>query len=133
MEKWLNFKVNLQNVAYSNESSLKIRFPHSSKFDKFYFWISRKFVKNGTHSYELIICIPSSFKAKAQKRECVNNKFKIVSEKYLTAQDLCDSFGGFKEVAHLKPRDIEEKEVIIKHIPEKLDPVSLSADPDLLR
>lgn len=98
---WTKVSVNGQNVVYSNDRSLKIKFPHKSDLDGFCFWISRKLVRQGRHSYELLMSIPSDFKGKAQKMgQGRFNRSTVIAEKPVGAADIIAAFGGPVE---LKP------------------------------
>ena len=64
---WSNARVNIQNVKAETNSAILVRLPNKSKYKDFEFWVSKKCVKDGSHSYELLVGINTDFTYKAKR------------------------------------------------------------------
>lgn len=88
---WENIKVNIQNIEAETANALLIKLPNKSKFKDFSFWISKKLVRDGSHSYEISIGIREDFQITAKR---TGKNFKVLDEKILTASDIKEAFNG---------------------------------------
>lgn len=131
---WRKIPFNLQNVAYETDNGILIQMPHNSAYDGFKFWTSKKLVREGRHSYEMLLSVNADMKFKLQKNGGGRyNRFKVVAEQEITADELAEAFGGYREAPAARKVN-EEREEIIRHTPEPIDPVvDAEADPELVR
>lgn len=88
---WENIKVNIQNIESETANAVLIKMPKKSKHKDFCFWVSKKLVRQGSHSYEISIGIKSDFSFNAKR---TGKNFKVLDERVLTANDLKEAFNG---------------------------------------
>lgn len=132
--EWRKIPFNIQNVAYETDKGILIQMPRKSDYDGFKFWTSKKLVREGRHSYEMLLSVNADMKFKLQKNgNGKHNRFKVIAEHEITADELAEAFGGYRE-APAAPKVNTEREEIIRHTPTPLDPVeNAEADPELVR
>lgn len=132
--EWRKIPFNIQNVAHETDRGILIQMPRKSEYDGFKFWTSKKLVREGRHSYEMLLSVNADMKFKLQKNGGgKNNRFKVIAECELTADELAEAFGGYREAPDARKVD-ENREEIIRHTPAPLDPVeNAEADPELTR
>ena len=134
---WHKIAINTQNIGYENDRSLLIQMPHSSKYDGFKFWVSKKLVRSGSNRYEIYLSVTEEMEFKLQKNG--NGKYnwkEIVDTKAISADELADAFGGYVSdaVAAKACHQRETPEVeYIHHKPQPLEPVEAEIDEELLR
>ena len=85
MTTWKKILFNIQNIETETDKAVLINLPHNSNYDGWKLWVSKKLIKEGSHSYTRSILCTDSF------------TFKIISdgdEKTLTANELEEAFNG---------------------------------------
>ncbi|EAL3818986.1 hypothetical protein C1Z70_07545 [Campylobacter jejuni] len=87
---FLNFKVNIQNIEHETPSSVCFKMPKKSKYAGFTFWLSKKLIKDGSHSYELSCGVGEDFIIKLKRTS--KKTFKTLSECEITAKELVECF-----------------------------------------
>lgn len=94
--KWRKFPVNIQNICAETDTGICIQMPHKSDHDGFTFWVSKKLIRKGCHSYEIRIsvCEDMGFTLKKMGQGKYNFK-KVIAEKPISANNLADAFGGY--------------------------------------
>jgi hypothetical protein len=132
--EWKKFAFNLQNIAHETESGILIQMPHNSAYDGFSFWTSKKLVREGRHSYEMLLSINDDMKFELRKMGHGRyNRNKVIASQEISADELAEAFGGYREAPDA-PKVDEYREEIIRHTPEPLAPVEdAEADPELVR
>lgn len=132
--EWKKFAFNIQNIAHETDNGILIQMPHNSEYDSFQFWTSKKLTREGRHSYEMLLSVNETMKFKLQKTgNGKHNRFKVIAEQEITADELAEAFGGYCEAPNA-PKIDTEREEIIRHTPEPLDPIEdAEADPELTR
>jgi hypothetical protein len=105
--------------------------PHSSKYDGYQFWISKKLVWAGKHKYEVAVSVNDTMKFSLKR---VSPKtYKMLDEKIVTTKDLIETFGEFTEKLVDKYDADDFREVTIEHIPEKMPIEKVVIDETLVR
>lgn len=132
--EWKKFAFNIQNIVRETDNGILIQMPHNSEHDGFKFWTSKKLVRDGRHSYEYLLSVNADMKFNLKKNgNGKYNRFKVIAEKEITADELAEAFGGYCEVQDA-PKVDEEREVIIHHTPDPLTPIeNAEALPELTR
>lgn len=94
--KWRKFAVNTQNICAETDKALCVQMPHKSDHDGFQFWVSKKLVRKGGHSYEIrvSVCEDMSFTLKKTGRGR-SNFGKVIAERPISANNLAEAFGGY--------------------------------------
>lgn len=85
MTTWKKILFNIQNIETETDKAVLINLPHNSNYDGWKLWVSKKLIKEGSHSYTRSILCTDSF------------TFKIIrdgDEKTLTANELEEVFSG---------------------------------------
>lgn len=134
--EWRKVAVNAQNVEYTTERAAKIKLPHSSDHDGYSVWVSLKLLRSGRHSYEYMLSVKGDMEFSLKKYgQGQYNKREVLAEKTISAEEMSAAFGGWVEDAprHSKPAVDPDKVEIVKHEPERLEPVQIEADPELTR
>lgn len=134
--EWGKVAVNAQNVECTTERGAKINMPHSSEYDGYSVWVSLKLLRSGRHSYEYLLSVKADMEFTLKKYGHGKwNKSKVLDEKTISAEQMAEAFGGWASDApqYSKPAVDPDKEEIIKHVPAKLEPVEIEADPELVR
>lgn len=95
-KKWRKFAANIQNICAESAKALCIQMPHKSDYDGFQFWVSKKLVRKGGHSYaiHITVCEDMGFTLKKMGQGKYNFK-KVIAEKPISANTLADAFGGY--------------------------------------
>lgn len=88
---WENIKVNIQNIVSETANAVLIKMPNKSKHTDFCFWVSKKLVRNGSHSYEVSIGVKSDFVFNAKR---IGKNFRVLDERTLSVSDLKEAFNG---------------------------------------
>ena len=88
---WNNAKVNIQNIKAETNSAILIRLPNKSKYKEFEFWVSKKCVRDGSHSYELSVSINTDFTYKAKR---TGKNFKVLDERELSGAEILEAFSA---------------------------------------
>lgn len=87
---WNQVKVNIQNIKHSTEKAVLIALPHKSNFDGFEFWVSKKLIRNGSHSYEVALSVNDEMTFNIKR---VSQKtYKVLAEKTISAAELIEAF-----------------------------------------
>ena len=86
---WSNARVNIQNVKAETNSAILVRLPNKSKYKDFEFWVSKKCVKDGSHSYELLVGINTDFTYKAKR---TGKNFNVLDERELSGAEILEAF-----------------------------------------
>lgn len=98
---WINFAINKQNIETETASAVLIKCPNKSKSKGFTFWVSKKCLRRGNHSYEVIVGLnderPVTLKRTSDK------DFRVLDEIQKTAQEVADLFAP-------KVEEIKEEE-----------------------
>lgn len=133
--QWQKIAFNIQNVVAETAAGICIQLPHASEYDGFKFWISKKLLRRGRHSYEGLLSIKDDMTFKLVKNgNGKYNRYSVIAEKVINAEALADAFGGYiTDTTPYKKRMDEDEEQIIRHTPKALDPVEIDADPELVR
>lgn len=111
--------------------------PHKSEHDGMKFWVSKKLMRNGSHSYEYLLSVKTDMKFKLIKNGSgKTNRFKIIAEYEITADELAEAFRGYVEEpsnTYHEQADFDREE-IVRHTPQPLTPIEdAEADPELVR
>jgi endogenous inhibitor of DNA gyrase (YacG/DUF329 family) len=133
--EWRKVAINVQNICGETDRGICIQMPHSSNYDGYKFWTSKKLMREGRHSYEYLLSINDEMKFTLQKNgNGKYNRFKVIASQEITAEALAEAFGGYVEEpnAYREQADFEREE-IVRHTPEPLAPVEIEADPELVR
>lgn len=89
---WINFKVNIQNIEAETERAILVKVPSKAKHSAgFCFWASKKCVREGAHSYEIVVGVNSERPVQLKR---TGKNFKVLDEKELTAEQLAELFEG---------------------------------------
>lgn len=132
VQEWNKFSVNVQNILMDTGKACKIAFPHSSKLDGFCFWIPSSLVRGGRHSYENTVSMHRNMTFTAKKYGAEKwNKSEVIEERPVLQHEIIEAFGGEIEEKYMPKR--EPVEEVIIHTPEKLEPVNIEADVELVR
>lgn len=134
--EWGKVAVNAQNVECTTERGVKIKLPHSSKHDGFSVWVSLKLLRSGRHSYEYMLSVKADMEFTLKKYgQGRYNKSEVLDEKTISAEEMAAAFGGWVEDAprYSEPAVDPDRVEIVKHEPERLEPVQIEADPELTR
>ncbi len=134
--EWRKVAINAQNVERTTEKAALIKMPHSSKHDGFSVWVSLKLLRSGRHSYEYMLSVKADMEFTLKKYgQGQYNKREVLDEKTIGAADMAAAFGGWVEDAprYSKPAVDPDRVEIVKHEPERLEPVQIEADPELTR
>lgn len=128
MSNWKKFSCNIQNIKHETEKAFLIAMPHSSEFDGFEFWISKKLVREGSNSYEVLVSVTDDMTFKLKR---VSDKTrKVLAEQTIDSEAMIDAFGG--ERVGVKKYQPKPFETITRH-PEPLTPECVEPDTDLIR
>lgn len=133
---WGKVAFNLQNIGAQTERAILIKMPHRSEYDGYTVWVSKKLIREGSHSYEYFMSIKADMEFAIKKHAGWSHNNKVLDDKTITAEQMAEAFGGYVEGAgYSRQASIKEDEevVIEKHVPETLAPVDVEADPELLR
>lgn len=123
---WGKVAVNAQNIERTTEKGALIKMPHNSEHDGFSVWVSLKLLRAGRHSWEYLLSIKGDMQFTLKKHgQGRYNKSQVLAEKTVSAEDMAVAFGGWVDDAprFSKPAVDPDKEEIIHHTPEKLEPV----------
>ena len=135
--EWRKIAINAQNMCAETERGILIQMPHKSDYDGFKFWVSKKLLCNGRHSYEYLLSVNDGMKFKLFKNGSGQyNRFKTIAEQEVSADTLAEAFGGYAvEVRKTYHAEADfDREEIIRHTPEPLAPVQdAQADQTLVR
>lgn len=88
---WINFKVNIQNIEAETANAILIKVPKNAKHGDFCFWVSKKCVRDGSHSYEIVVGVNDERPVTLKR---TGKNFKVLEERQVTAQELQESFKG---------------------------------------
>ena len=91
MSNWSKIKVNIQNIKRETEKAVLIAMPHSSEFDGFTFWISKKLVRPTRNDWELAVSIAEDMKFTLKRTS--EKTFKVLEERTVCNEDLIEAFG----------------------------------------
>ena len=128
-KEWRKFEVNIQNIEHETERSFLVNMPHSSDYDGFSFWISKKLCRGGSHSYAMQISVTDTMEFKLQRK---GKKGRVLEEKTISAESMIEAFGG--ECSGKSWSDeIKDREEIINHVPEVLTAEKVEANAALVR
>lgn len=132
---WQKIAFNIQNVVAETASGICIQMPHASEYDGFKFWVSKKLVRRGRHSYEHLLSIKDDMAFRLVKTGNGRyNRFQVIAEKMINAAKMVDAFGGHVPESSAARKVLDEnEETIIRHTPQALEPVEIEADPALVR
>ena len=118
MKEWKNIEINVQNIDFNTEKSVLIKMPHNSDYDGYKFWHPSKLVRNGSNSYAVKIGYTDDFIFKLKKfGNGKYNKFKVIDEKEITAEEFEKSFKCMEDCTKSKNNDA----YLIVEEPEKND------------
>ena len=135
--EWRKIAINVQNICAETDRGILIQMPHKSEHDGMKFWVSKKLMRNGGHSYEYLLSVKTDMKFKLIKNGSgKTNRFKIIAEYEITADELAEAFRGYvHEPHHTYHEEADfDREEIVRHTPEPLAPVEdAEADPELVR
>lgn len=134
--EWRKVAINAQNVECTTERGVKIKLPHSSKHDGFSVWVSLKLLRSGRHSYEYMLSVKADMEFTLKKYgKGQYNMGKVIAEETISAEEMAAAFGGWVEDAprYSEPAVDPDRVEIVKHEPERLEPVQIEADPELTR
>lgn len=134
--KWQKIAFNIQNSEAETKRGVLIKLPHKSAYDGLKFWVSKKLVHEGRHSYECFLSVKDDMQFNIFRNgNGRHNRFEKIESKTISAAELIEAFGGVVEDnSHCLSKIDEEREVIIHHTPEPLAPVEdAEADHDLMR
>ena len=92
MPEWKKINVNIQNVKHETEKALLIALPHSSDFDGFTFWVSKKLVRPGMHDYLLTLSVHDEMEFNLKRTS--DKTHAVLEEKTISAVALIDAFEG---------------------------------------
>lgn len=125
---WKKIKVNVQNIKHETEKAVLIAMPHSSNYDGFTFWISKKLVRAGSHSYEVQVSINDdmtfNLKRTSEKTRAV------LEETTIGADEMIEAFG---ESHFDSRRDLPKPVEIVTHVPAPLEAEKVNANESLIR
>lgn len=132
---WKKIAFNVQNVQHATESGVLIALPHSSDFDGFKFWVSKKLVREGRNSFEHFLSVKDDMVFKLIKTgKGRYNKKEVIDIKEITADELAEAFSGYVSDAPVYTCEVDfDKEEVIHHVPEALESVEVEADAELVR
>lgn len=137
MSEWKKIAINAQNMCAETERGILIQMPHASDYDGFKFWVSKKLLRTGRHSYEYLLSVNTDMKFKLFKNGSGQyNRFKTIAEQEVSADTLAEAFRGYvPEVRKTYHEQADfDREEIIRHTPEPLAPVQdAEADTELVR
>ena len=86
---WNKVLFNIQNIKAESDSSVLINFQHNSKYDGYSFWVTKKLVRSGSHSWEKSFSFTNEFKFKIFKNgKGRYNKMEKIDEKEITAEEM---------------------------------------------
>lgn len=88
---WINFKINIQNIEAETDKAILVKIPKNASYGEFCFWVSKKCVREGAHSYEVVIGLNND-KPITIKRTGKN--FKVLDQKELPAEKIAEQFEG---------------------------------------
>lgn len=135
--EWRKIAINAQNMCAETERGILIQMPHASDYDGFKFWVSKKLLRTGRHSYEYLLSVNTDMKFKLFKNGSGKTTYKtVIAECEITADELAEAFRGYvPEVRNTYHEQADfDREEIIRHTPEPLAPVQdAEADTELVR
>ena len=117
---WKSININIQNIEAQTEKAYLIKMPSNSDYKGYAFWHSSKLIRSGRNSYALELSYTDEFVFKLKKYgNGKTNKYKVIKEKEIDAEDLEDSFGVMNDnIKEKKPKYISEYET---HKPKKIE------------
>ena len=133
--EWKKIAFNRQNICAETDRSILIQMPNKSAHNGYKFWISKKLLRKGRHSYEYLLSIKSDMEFELKKYgNGKHNRFQVIAETKITAEQLAEAFDGYVDVEPQKAPKVDfEEETVYKHTPEPLKPVEMEIDPELAR
>lgn len=97
-EEWKQIAVNLQNIKTESDNAMLINLPHNSPYEGFSVWISKKLIREGSHSWERHIAVSSDMEFTLKKYGKGKwNKYTAIEEKKINIGTLAEAFGGYVE------------------------------------
>ncbi len=124
---WKKFELNIQNISYETDLAYRIKMPHSSKYDGFEFWVSKKLCRGGAHYYAMFISVLSNMQFKLQRL----GKREVLDEKIISSEEMIKAFGG--ERKGFSYFDVVDNVEIVRHTPPVLQPEKVEVDATLIK
>lgn len=90
---WKKIKVNIQNIKHETDKAMLIAMPHSSDYDGFTFWISKKLVRDGSNDFEMLVSINEDMTFNLKRTS--EKTRKVLDEKEVGCDELIEAFGEF--------------------------------------
>lgn len=90
---WKKIKVNIQNIKHETDKAMLIAMPHSSDYDGFTFWISKKLVRDGSNDFEMLVSINEDMTFNLKRTS--EKTHKVLDEKEVGCDELIEAFGEF--------------------------------------
>lgn len=91
MTTWTQIRVNIQNIKHETEKAVLIAMPHSSEFDGFTFWISKKLVRPTRNDWEVAVSIADDMTVTLKRTS--DKTRNVLAEKAVGVATLEEAFG----------------------------------------
>lgn len=115
---WKNIEINLQNIETNTGKATLIKMPNNSDYAGYKFWHPSKLVRYGSNSYARSIGYTDNFTFKLFKNgKGKYNKFDIIDEVEIDAEEFEEAFGCMKECTRAK----EDNSYLIVKEPDKFE------------
>ncbi|MGN0886100.1 MAG: hypothetical protein ACI4RT_03790 [Candidatus Spyradenecus sp.] len=134
---WRKVAIDTDAILHKTENSVLIQMPFDSKHEWFKFWTSKRLIREGRTSLEVLLSVNAEMKFSLFKNGRGRyNTEQVLDRREITADELAEAFGGYVTEApntYHAPVDPDRVE-IIRHVPAPLAPVeNAEADPELVR